>query len=201
MTRKYGGTGLGLAISKRLAQMMGGEVGVESTLGVGSRFWFTVRLAGREAGFVPPQHGLAEGEVEASLRRDFAGCRVLLAEDEPINREVARFQLEEVGLLVDQAEDGLQALAMARQNTYALILMDMQMPNLNGIESAKAIRDDSLNQTTPILALTANAFDDDRQHCLDAGMSDHLAKPVKPEILFASVLAWLVKSGAGSRQN
>ena len=189
-TRKYGGTGLGLAISKRLVHMMGGEIGVDSTLGQGSNFWVTVRLI-KNAAAVRPVISSEQGEAEAQIRREYCGVRVLLAEDEPINREVTSYLLEDIGLSVDLAEDGLQALALAQQNRYALILMDMQMPNLNGIEAARAIRTDSLNRFTPIMAMTANAFDEDRQVCLEAGMNDHLAKPVDPDRLFESLLKWL----------
>jgi CheY-like chemotaxis protein len=92
---------------------------------------------------------------------------------------------------VDVAEDGRQALTLAQQNTYALILMDMQMPNLNGIDATQAIRAQPAYAKTPILAMTANAFDEDRQRCLDAGMNDHIAKPVDPDKLYETLLAWL----------
>jgi CheY-like chemotaxis protein/two-component sensor histidine kinase len=192
MTRKYGGTGLGLAISKRLAALMGGEVGVESQPGVGSTFWFTVRLSIASAA-VLPEPTFALGDAEAQLKSAYAGARILLAEDEPINQEVSLGLLEDVGFNVDLAGDGLQALALAQQHRYALILMDMQMPNLNGVDATRRIRANSLNTTTPILAMTANAFDDDRQRCIDAGMNDHIAKPVDPEVLFATLLKWLAR--------
>ena len=196
MTRKYGGTGLGLAINKRLIKMMGGEVGVESQVGNGSTFWFTVRLGKALAlnGADAPATTLLQDSVEARLQAEFAGTRVLLVEDEPINQEVSRGLLEDVGLCVDLAGDGGQAVARAQQNRYALILMDIQMPNLNGIEATKIIRADSLNQTTPILAMTANAFDEDRQVCLDAGMNDHISKPVESEVLFETLLKLLKRS-------
>ncbi|MCX8017798.1 MAG: response regulator, partial [Rhodocyclaceae bacterium] len=124
---------------------------------------------------------------------------ILLVEDEPINREVARIQLEEVGLAVDVAEEGTAAVRLARAKPYAAILMDMQMPNMNGLDAARAIRADSMNRATPILAMTANAFDEDRQRCLDAGMDDHLAKPVSPEQLYSALLRWLGRtSGPGA---
>lgn len=191
MTRKYGGTGLGLAICKQLSRMMGGEIGVDSMPGQGSTFWFTARLGRLETR--PASAGMAVewGGAEARLKRDFAGSRILLAEDEPINQEVSRCFLEDAGCVVDVAVDGLGALALARANRYALILMDMQMPIMNGIEATRAIREDSLNRRTPILAITANAFEDDRKTCLDAGMDDHIGKPLDPDRLFDTLLKWL----------
>jgi CheY-like chemotaxis protein len=103
--------------------------------------------------------------------------------------------LEDVALVVDVAEDGRQALELAKHNHYALILMDMQMPVMNGIDATQAIRADSLNQTTPILAMTANAFDDDRQRCIAAGMNEHIAKPVDPDMLYETLLRWLEERG------
>lgn len=129
------------------------------------------------------------------LQTRFAGTRILLAEDEPVNQEVSRGLLEDVGLVVDLAADGAQALALAQQNPYALILMDMQMPEMNGVEATQAIRAGSINNATPILAMTANAFDEDRQVCLDAGMNDHIAKPVDPDSLYETLLGWLEKRG------
>jgi CheY-like chemotaxis protein/two-component sensor histidine kinase len=192
MTRKYGGTGLGLAICKRLVQLMKGEIGVVSQPGQGSTFWFTICLEP----FVDaaPAHGESGQGLESAevqLLREFSGTRILLAEDEPVNREVICFQLQDVGLLVDIAEDGEQACALAAVNDYALILMDMQMPNMNGLDATRAIRVGARNQRTPIIAISANAFTQDREACLDAGMQEHLAKPVRPAQLYQSLLVWL----------
>ena len=194
LTRKYGGTGLGLAISKRLATMMDGNIGVQSEPGKGSTFWFTARLKKAHDTAVLPAPTLETKSALQRLQHEYAGARVLLAEDEPINREVSCAMLEDAGFAVDVALDGAQAVTLARTAVYAAVLMDMQMPHLNGVEATRMIRTDSLNKTTPIIAMTANAFDEDRKICLDAGMNDHLGKPVNPERLFETLLRWLDSS-------
>jgi len=190
-TRKYGGTGLGLAINRRLAMMMGGTTGVESTPRQGSTFWFTARL-GKVAESKQAYRVLPVGDAEDILRRQHVGKRILLAEDNPINLEVACELLHSVGLIVDTAEDGEQAVEKATSNDYDLILMDIQMPNMDGTEATAIIRQCAGgNKLLPILAMTANAYAEDREACLAAGMDDHIPKPVDPQVLFATLCHWL----------
>ena len=194
-TRKYGGTGLGLAICQKLTQLMHGEVGVESVQGKGSLFWFTARLGCRPAGSGRPSgviaETLAEDHAEQILLHDYHGRRILLAEDNLINQEVIREFLTDIGMLVDTADNGAVAVDLAARRDYDLILMDMQMPEMGGIEATRLIRCRPGGQQVPIVALTANAFEEDRERCLAAGMDDFLGKPVNPERFFATLLRWL----------
>ncbi len=193
MTRKYGGTGLGLAITRRLAEMMGGQVGVQSTPGAGSLFWFTARLRRKAQGDSDASPG-STMDAERRLKARYAGTPVLVVEDDPVNREVALEILDATGLVIDSAADGEDAVRKAGEKAYALILMDVQMPRLDGLEATTRIRALHRNAGVPIIGMTANAFDEDRRRCLAAGMDDFISKPVDPEALFERLLHWLARS-------
>ena len=190
-TRKYGGTGLGLVITRHLAELMGGQAGVDSLPGRGSTFWLTARLGKPSA---PDQAGCAAmiGTTAGAAGGVARSARILLVEDEPLNCEVAAELIRElVGLSIEIAGDGEQALCKVQSTRYDLILMDLLMPGIDGLEVTRRIRQLPGYATTPIVAMTANAFAEDRQRCLAAGMNDHLAKPVDPDRLHAALQRWL----------
>jgi len=192
-TRRFGGSGLGLVISKKIAEAMGGEAGVLSTPGKGSTFWMTASFAhGRTVPLAPV--GLPGEDAVNAIQQRFAGRRVLLVDDEPINREITQLLLEETGLITETAEDGQFAVECFPLQSYDLILMDMQMPRLGGLDATRQIRQLPNGERVRIIAMTANAFAADRENCLAAGMDDFIAKPIDPDLLFVTLLKWLEKS-------
>jgi signal transduction histidine kinase/CheY-like chemotaxis protein len=187
-TRRFGGTGLGLAISKRLAEGMGGRIGVDSELGQGSCFWFELPLTSTSA----PTEVSEAAPVPENLAGGETKHRLLLVEDNQINQKLALTLLGRLGHDAELAENGLQAIAAAERSTFTLILMDMQMPEMDGLEATRRIRaGNGPNAKVPIIALTANAMQEDRDACREAGMSDFLSKPFTRADLAACLGRWL----------
>jgi CheY-like chemotaxis protein/HPt (histidine-containing phosphotransfer) domain-containing protein len=197
-TRKYGGTGLGLAISKQLVEMMGGTMGAESREGQGSTFWFTTVF---EPSVAPPvancegddgaAHSVTKGGTAGTARK----ARILIAEDNAINRLVALAQLKKLGYGADAVANGALAVEALKNGRYDLVLMDCEMPVMDGLEATRCIR--RSNQTEiPIIAVTASAMAADRDRCLREGMNDYLAKPVELARLADVLAKWLPASGA-----
>ena len=184
ITRKYGGTGLGLAICRRLLEMMGSEIQVQSTLGIGSKFTFMARF--EKAEYERPEI-IADISMEQT-KELLVNRRILLVEDNDASLQVARELLEQAGLKVVAAANGLEAVSLAAKERFDGILMDIQMPVMDGLTAAREIRKGPSPPDLPILAMTANAMIADREECLAAGMNDHIAKPIKPEILYKTLV-------------
>jgi CheY-like chemotaxis protein len=178
-TRRHGGIGLGLTVAKSLVEMMGGQMWCESQFQRGSTFFFTAAF---KLPKIEPESVVFPGT--------FQDLPILLVEDNKINQIVATKMLQKKGLHVEVAQNGLQAVEMVKHNQYALVLMDIQMPEMDGIQATLEIRNDSRYESLPIVALTANAMEDDRRQCLAAGMNDHLAKPIDPVLLYQAILKW-----------
>jgi signal transduction histidine kinase/CheY-like chemotaxis protein len=194
-TRKYGGTGLGLVITKLLAELMGGKAGAESTLSVGSRFWFSAIL--KKKNIIKSQEIVSNNtDPEKVISQRYNGKVILIVDDEPINRELVKFLLEDAKLVVVTTCNGKEAILKAQESNFDLIIMDMQMPIIGGLEATKHIRNIPNHKNTPIIAMTANAFAEDKNRCIEAGMNDILVKPFDPEELFSKVLQWLDQSAS-----
>ncbi len=194
-TRKYGGTGLGLAIARQLAERMGGEVGVRSSLGIGSTFWAVIEVGVREAGAAEEAEQKQKALTSAQHLR-FDGARILLAEDNLFNQQIAREMLEQAGATVTLASDGREAIDQATANTFDCILMDVRMPGIDGLQATQALRGLPATASVPIIAMTANAMVEDREECLRVGMNDFIPKPVNPDQFLEILGKWVAPSAS-----
>ncbi len=195
-TRRYGGTGLGLVITQKIAELMGGNAGAASALGTGSTFWFTVRMRKAKSEEKIAEQSPVESSVEspeAILTRDYGQLRLLIVDDDPDNLYITQHLLREVWPKIDMANDGIEAVELAAKNRYDLILMDIRMPRMDGLEATRRIRQLPSGRNVVILALTANAFPEDRTRCIDAGMNDLIPKGTAVDAPFAAILQFLPK--------
>jgi CheY-like chemotaxis protein len=197
-TRKFGGTGLGLAITRSIARQMGGDAGVVSTPGEGSCFWLTVRLDKPLGTDEKPPRPLTWRKAPGRLRRDYAGTRVLVVDDDPINLEIMQAMLNDAGLRTEMASSGGEGVRKVQTVDYALVLMDLQMPGMGGIDALKAIRQLEGRGRLPVIAMSASVLAAERRACLDAGMNDFIGKPVEVDEAYDAVLYWLSTAGAAS---
>jgi CheY-like chemotaxis protein len=187
-TRKYGGTGLGLVISKQLVELMGGAVGVESEPGVGSTFWFSARL-GKGVSFMCA----GPEPVPQAVLDDIAGACILLVEDNVFSQQVGKELLEEANATVVVANNGKEAIDMMLRQRFDCVLMDLQMPVMDGFETTRMIRSDPRLRDAVVIAMTANAGLDDQANALAAGMNEFVTKPTSPNLLFEVIAGWLRK--------
>ena len=198
ISRQYGGSGLGISISRELVEIMGGNIWFESRENVGTTFYFTIKSRKVEA-FNPDDP--ATGVNKGVQTRELNGASVLIVEDYPTNREIAQHHLESVGCLVDMAPDGFRAIQAVQENHYDLILMDVHMPDMNGLDATRKIREMDICSDTPIIGMTANVMPANRQECKAAGMADFIPKPLRKRELLETLEYWYTHKLGSPRNN